>query len=331
MRDALLGACSFDGDVYAVGGLAESGAVYRFRSRRWTQEATNLQGARLWSCWAGRGQVAYAVGHKGTIFRRTAEGWRRDPVPESVRDATLYSVWGMQDGTAVAVGGSLPDPTEKAVILHFDGESWTRADASHVGTKTLRGVWGTSANNYWAVGDDGKITHYDGSSWKPSNSRVDDRLYAVYGVGPNEIYAVGGTGRGLVLRWNGSSWVHFDQPADSLRTAWTAPGAHLYVAGDNGFVARYERRDDLPSPTRVATANPFPHLRVHDLAALGNGLVGAAATMVTGEDGDWRGAVVSHGRSFAGPVFESAAPDAAPPDAGLADAGPDAALVDAGL
>jgi hypothetical protein len=323
MRDALLGNCISDDGIYAVGGRAQESAVYSWSSRRWEQVATNVQGERLWSCWAGRSNVAYAVGQAGTIFRHSAEGWRRDPVPESVKDATLYSVWGMPDGTAVAVGGSLPDPREKAVILHYDGESWTRADASNINTKTLRGVWGSSPDNYWAVGDEGEITHYDGSSWKPGNSQVEDRLYAIHGTGPNESYAVGGTGRGLILRYNGSSWIPFDEPADSLRTVWTAPGSNLYVGGDNGFVARYERREGLPSPTHLTTANPFPHLRVHHLDALGSSLMGAAATMQTGEDGDWRGAILSHGRSFGGPLFESPAPDAGIPDA-APDAGADA-------
>lgn len=321
MRDALLGTCSFEGAAYAVGGLSDAGALYRWTSRRWLQEATNVQGERLWSCWAGRGQVVYAVGQGGTIFRHNGEGWRRDLVPESVQEADLFSVWGMPDGTAVAVGG-LGDPTETAVILHFDGQTWTRADASYVRTKTLRGVWGSSADNYFAVGDDGVIAHFDGNAWEPSNSQVSDRLYAIHGIGPNESYVVGGTG--IVLRWNGSSWIAFDKLPESLRTVWTGPGLDLYVGGDNGFVARYDRLHDLPEPERVVSANPFPHLRVHDLVGLGSSVLGAAATIITGDDGEWRGSVVGHGRSFAGPVFESAAPDAAVPDAGPPDASTDA-------
>jgi hypothetical protein len=321
MRDALLGGCSFAGTSYAVGGLAEEGAVYQYTSRSWQQVATYLQAARLWDCWAGPGDRVIAVGENGSIFQHSAEGWRRDEVPESAREAALYGVWGMPDGSAVAVGGGLPGSTETAVILHYDGQAWTRADASHIDTKNLRDVWGSSPDNYFAVGDDGVIGRFNGDDWRPSDSKVSDRLYGIYGNGPGEIYAVGGTGRGLVLRWNGSSWVAFHQPAESLRSVWTSPGNHLYVAGDNGFVARYDRLGDLPLPDHYASATPFPHLRIHGLVGVGNGLFGSAGTMLTGDNGDWRGAVVSHGRSFAGPVFESSAPDAAVPDAGPDDAG----------
>ena len=235
----------------------------------------------------------------------------------------------MADGTAVAVGGAASS-TETAVVLHYDGTSWAQADTSRIGTRNLRAVWGSSPDNYFAVGDNGVIARFNGDEWRPSNSQVSDQLYGIYGNGPREIYAVGGTGRGLVLRWNGSSWVSFHEPAESLRGAWTSPGNHLYVAGDNGFVGRYDRLSSLPSPDRHASASPFPHLRIHELVGVGDGLFGAAGTMVTGDNGDWSGAVVSHLRSFAGPVFESAAPDAAVPDSGIADAGlldaePDAA------
>ncbi len=330
MRDALLGGCTFSGNTFAVGGLANKSAVYRWTSRRWAQVATNLQGARLQACWAGPGNRVIAVGEGGSIFHHSAEGWRRAAVPESVLKASLYGVWGMADGTAVAVGGGLADSTETAVLLHYDGQSWSRADASNIATKNLRGVWGTSPENYFAVGDEGAIAHFDGNDWRPSSSEVSDRLYGIYGNGPGEIYAVGGTGRGLVLRWNGSSWVSFHQPGESLRSVWTSPGNHLYVSGNNGFVGRYDRFTELPSPEHFASATPFPHLRVHTLVGVGDGIFGAAASMQTGDNGDWSGAVVSHIRSFAGPVYESPAPDASVPDSGPIDAGQDAGPSDAG-
>jgi hypothetical protein len=331
LTDALLGGCAFGNVSYAVGGLAEEGALYRYTGRRWIQEATNVVGSRLWDCWAGPNNLVFAVGDNGTIFHHTAEGWHRDPVPSSVAEASLYGVWGMADGTVVAVGGGLSDSTETAVILHYDGESWQRANASNIDTKNLRAIWGSSPDNYFAVGDDGTIARFDGEEWKPSNSKVNDRLYGIHGNGPGEIYAVGGTGRGVVLRWNGSSWVPFHEPSGSLRTIWTSPGNHLYIAGDDGFVARYDRFGDLPSAATVVSATPFPHLRIHALVGVGNGIFGSAGTMLTGENGDWSGAVVSHLRSFSGPVFESSAPDADLPDAGVADADvADAVVADAG-
>tara|TARA_R110002096_G_scaffold143328_3_gene299227 strand:+ start:89939 stop:90955 length:1017 start_codon:yes stop_codon:yes gene_type:complete len=332
MRSALLGACSFEGVLYAVGGPYSDGTLYRFTGRRWSQEGSMLHGERLWSCWAGPSNQLIAVGQNGTIFRRNNEGWHRDQVPEEVLEADLYGVWGMPDGTAIAVGGGLPSPRAASVILHFDGVStWTRADAENIATQTLRSVWGTGADNYWAVGDDGAAAHYDGIDWRPSPTQVDDRLYGIYGSGPNDVYAVGGSGRGLILRWNGSSWVEFDEPPSALRSVVTSPNGPLYVAGNSGYVARYPRKSGLPSSENSTEATPFPHLRINALVGLGSAVMGAASTMDTDEEtGDWKGGVVGHNRSFAGVVFDSnRPPDAGVPlgdagigDAGIGDAGP---------
>jgi len=331
MDSALLGACSFDGTVYAVGGGFTQAALYVWSSRRWVQRATMLSAQRLWSCWAGPKQVLYAVGQKGAIFRRNAEGWHQDLLPESIREADLYGVWGLADGTAVAVGGDLASPNGGSVIVYFDGHTWSRVHSSNIQTRTLRSVWGSTTSDLWAVGDDGAIAHYDGVDWRQSATHVDDRLYEVFGVDSDEVYAVGGTGRGLILRWNGSSWIVFDEVSKSLRSIWTTAQKPLVVGGDDGYLARYIRGNgspghNLPEVGRQTETAPFPLLRVNSLVGLGTAMLGAASTMNLDEvSGDWLGAIVSQGRSFDGPIVRSAYPDAGSWDAGaVLDAGPGA-------
>jgi hypothetical protein len=272
-------------------------------------------------------------------LQHSPEGWSRQEVPDDVREAHLYGVWGMDDGTAVAVGGGLPRATDTAVILHFHPDSgWTRADASSIKTRTLRAVWGSAPDDYFAVGDDGAIAHFDGDRWTPSPSKIDDRLRGVYGSGPRDVYAVGGVGRGLILRYNGSSWLPFDYNyGEALNSAWTAPGHPLFVGGDLGVVARYQRDGDIADRRTRVQATVSGELRVQSLLGLGSAVLGSASTMETGEDGDWRGAVVAHGRSFGGPVFDNwlvdaGVPDATPTDASSGDDGAvtaDAAIIDA--
>ncbi len=292
-----------------------------------------LSGQRLWSCWSGPRDLLFAVGQEGAIFRRNSEGWHQDYLPESLRGADLYGVWGMLDGTAVAVGGGLTDPQENAVVAFFDGQSWERVFVPALETRTLRSVWASGPSDIWAVGDDGTIIHFDGDAWRPSTSGVSDRLFGIYGSGPGDIYAVGGSGRGVILRWNGSSWQEFDTGEALLRAVVTSPGGPLVVAGDSGYVARYGRVDGLPRPENITEAAPFPELRVNTLVGLGSAVMGAASTMqIDDETGDWLGSVVGYGRSFSGTIVESARPDAGvvePPDAGpidaeLSDAGPTA-------
>ena len=46
MQDALLGSCISDQGIYVVGGRAQSGAVYSWRSRRWARLSLPSRPAR---------------------------------------------------------------------------------------------------------------------------------------------------------------------------------------------------------------------------------------------------------------------------------------------
>jgi hypothetical protein len=45
-------------------------------------------------------------------------------------------------------------------IHHFNGVSWDSEDTA----KFLNAIWGSSENNVFAVGDDGVILHYNGTT-----------------------------------------------------------------------------------------------------------------------------------------------------------------------
>lgn len=56
------------------------------------------------------------------------------------------------------------------------------------------GVWGTSNNSVWAVGDAGTLRKWNGTSWTPQSSGVTVPLNAVWGTGNNDVWAVGNSG-----------------------------------------------------------------------------------------------------------------------------------------
>jgi RHS repeat-associated protein len=72
-------------------------------------------------------------------------------------------------------------------------------------TNRLWAVWGSSPEDVFAVGDFGTILHFDGKSWAEMDSGVDGHLYGIYGYGPNDVYAVGALGA-AVLHYDGGSW-----------------------------------------------------------------------------------------------------------------------------
>jgi hypothetical protein len=48
------------------------------------------------------------------------------------------------------------------------------------GSRDNFAVHGASPSDVWVVGDAGVVSHWNGSAWKPSTSRVDVALFGVW-------------------------------------------------------------------------------------------------------------------------------------------------------
>ncbi|MDM8528045.1 FG-GAP-like repeat-containing protein [Anaerolineales bacterium HSG24] len=78
-------------------------------------------------------------------------------------------------------------------------------------TYHLNDVWGTANNNVFAVGDYGKIRHYNGSNWSTMSSGTTDNLYGVWGSASDDVYAVGY--QYSIYGYNGSTWSQVSRDA----------------------------------------------------------------------------------------------------------------------
>jgi hypothetical protein len=319
LDDALLAAWIDGPDrAIAVGGGVGGGLVLEWDGLRWRSEPLPPDTPTLWWVWAHE-DAAFAVGEGSHVLRRAREGeaWRREPVDAADVEQTLYGIWGTGPDDLWAVGGTLSPRERPGIILHFDGSSWTAAQAD----AALFKVWGASATDVWAVGDGGAILHWDGEAWTTTPSGTTERLIAVFGRGSRDVYAVGGAGQGLVLRWDGVAWTPFETTPEALSGVWTAPGRPLYVAGARGFLARLGQ---APAQLIAAPDVDFHALAGHPMES-GDRVVTVGADLLSGANGVWRGALASHGVSLAGPL------EGLPgPDAGRNDAPPDSAALDGG-
>ena len=114
----------------------------------------------------------------------------------------------------VWLGGHGGPPRER--LWHYDGVKWMQAQSPS--NYNVESLFGFSANDIWLGSDEGKIFHYDGSTWvqnfvyKPLNS--DPEITGIFGISPTNIYAIGSlifynsdsTGRGFILHNNGNGW-----------------------------------------------------------------------------------------------------------------------------
>ena len=76
--------------------------------------------------------------------------------------------------------------------MQFDDGKWRSADPGV--EVTFHDVWGASANDVFAVGDDGVILHYDGATWAVLHSRKGTSFFGVFGRARDDVHVVGSGG-----------------------------------------------------------------------------------------------------------------------------------------
>ncbi|MET0384359.1 MAG: hypothetical protein ABW321_00295 [Polyangiales bacterium] len=104
----------------------------------------------------------------------------------------------------------------------------------------LRAVWGSSASDVWAVGNDGALLHYDGHAWSAARSDTTSHLTGVSGTAADDVWAVGENG--AVLHYDGRVWRVLDDARDgvTLLTVSSLSRSDVWVAGlsDNAAIVR---------------------------------------------------------------------------------------------
>jgi hypothetical protein len=105
----------------------------------------------------------------------------------------------------------------------------------------LNAVWGSSARDVWAVGDNGTAVHWDCATWSgvPTPAPISD-LRGVWGSSSTDVWAVGGLPftQGRVFHWDGTSWsLSLSAPfPPELNAVWGASADDVWAVGGNGFV-----------------------------------------------------------------------------------------------
>ena len=152
----------------------------------------------------------------------------------------LSGVWGSGFDDVWVVGGRTLGSAE---ILHYDGMEWTEQDAPD--TALLAWVFGWSDSSAMAVGIDGSVASWDGSSWTALDPGTDQDLWGVWGESEDDVWIVGGTPDATaptILHYDGSTFtpVALD-PAQNPRDAhqlfkvWGIDG-RTWAVGQGGLM-----------------------------------------------------------------------------------------------
>src|SRR5215510_5695776 len=108
---------------------------------------------------------------------------------------------------SIAVTGSDENVTGRPLTggAICSGDGWCWRNPLPQGNP-LFGVWGSGANDVWAVGGPGTILHWDGFDWMSVSSGTTSFLSGVWGSGASDVWAVGGYPTSTILHWDGSAW-----------------------------------------------------------------------------------------------------------------------------
>ncbi len=198
----------------------------------WSRPLDSLSSVPL-SVWESPQKHLYAVGgplgSPGTpLFLRYDGSWRKSAVDGAF---TLWWIFGFGEDDLYTVG-------EVGTILHYDGSTFTPETS---GTDaTLYGIWGTAADDLWAVGghpnSDGVILHRDADGWHSvAVAENTGSFFKVWGSATDDVFVCGQ--EGTILHFDGSAWTAQDSGAghSSLFTLAGRGPSEVYVVGGDGL------------------------------------------------------------------------------------------------
>ncbi|MBN2184843.1 MAG: hypothetical protein JW746_05905 [Candidatus Krumholzibacteriota bacterium] len=168
-----------DTDVWVAG---SEGVVSHFNGI-WSPGIVGTTGDYWQGMWGSASNNIILVGYDERIYKYTGT-WNL--ILPTGLDNTCTDVWGTSADNIYISAFSK--------IFHYSGG--VSLDPSYWDLSPTRyyGIWGSSASDIFAVGNDGKIVHWNGSSWQYMTSNTILHFRSVWGSGSKDVFAIGGSG-----------------------------------------------------------------------------------------------------------------------------------------
>ncbi|GMV39431.1 MAG: hypothetical protein AMXMBFR64_11470 [Myxococcales bacterium] len=230
----------------------------------------------------------------------------KDTVGNPCEPTTLSFTWDDMTTTSPVIKvnqvGYLPNRPKLGYVAGYLGDTggavWSVGDGGAISSwdkdagwkpvtsptaKRLNSVAATSEHLALAVGDDGTVLVWNGSSWSLAPSQTTSHLYGV-AFGPSRIGWAVGAG-GTALRYVGGTWTKTTTPTTkTLRAVWAGADDGAWAVGDGGTLLRWSggKWTAVSSPTTSdLLAIDGPH--EESLWA-----VGAGGTVIAFQWGSWK-------------------------------------------
>lgn len=182
----------------------------------WTLDAPlSARGIAFRGAWGSPGSGVWVHGGeanelgepKGVVVRREAGSttWKNVALPDDAKtpwhpQAQYFVAASMSSDSSVWLGGFngefVPSLWHGSKVSDGGaGFDWTYRNLGFWERPVLA-LWGMAANDTWAVGQDGLVSHYDGASWKQAVIRVTDvplakHFWGIWGKSSDDFWVVG--------------------------------------------------------------------------------------------------------------------------------------------
>lgn len=258
-----------ENDIYAGG---DEGTLAHFDGKKWeiSKNAGFKRADFIKSISGSSSTDLYLCSYFGKIIHWN--GKESETVSTQVRKKCFYGIWSVSKDCVFAVG-------DDGVINRFNGKEWKRLTFGNPNKRTneeqspksiqsvdnnqypiihcvnkkwipqkdvtdldLVGVWGTSNDNVFAVGNAGAIFHFDGKKWRQQESPAIKTLYSVRGSAPESVFAcgVGGT----IVHYVRGKWETMDSGTEKgLTSLWFASPNKGFAAGFEGTLLQYDGKE----------------------------------------------------------------------------------------
>jgi hypothetical protein len=252
-------------NIYFVGGQSDDGKIIHFDGSDYSLMDTPPTSLLVWVFGFSANDV-YAVGEQGAALHFDGNSWT---TIETGTDQDLFGVWGASTDDLWFVGGEAG--TGPLIIMHYDGatvEEVASPDHEPDGSAALLKVWGTANDHVFAIGENGLILRFDGTSWMQEVSGTQEDLVSLWGTGPDNIVAVGGRANAAVLTYDGDQWSVADVSGlAALNGVFMVDPDEAILGGQIGTVARFN-----PLTGAVALESAPTTETVHGVFGDGSGL-----------------------------------------------------------
>lgn len=224
-----------DDSVYAVG---DAGVVLHYDGTSWTPQP-GPSSDTLTGIW-GSGSELVVVASNGNAFHYAGGAWQSiAPLLDSLQSPErLFGVWGSDPANVLAVGFD-------ATIGKLAGTSWQRMTSNDASARALSAISGSSAMDVYAVGANGALLHYNGSSWMVDPSSTGFNTLQLNGVSAHasgRVVAVGAdaSGSAIILVKDSAGWTQRADVAMRFDGVWVRASDDAFAVGTGGTISHFD-------------------------------------------------------------------------------------------